>query len=126
MINNLSPSSLRFVQTKHYICYQYCLTGTKLMSSISWLKSFDLRYLEEIIIKFKTVGNNAAEVLTDSGWYYIGPPLPQEFYQTCLVAFDDGSVMIIGGSAFGDPTTTYIFTPGNGSWTLGILMNILC
>ena len=38
-----------------------------------------------------------------------------------MVAFNDGSIMVIGGSWFGDARTTYIFTPGNGSWTLGII-----
>ena len=40
-----------------------------------------------------------------------------------MVAFDDGSVIVIGGAMFGNTKTTYIFTPGNGSWTLGIFCN---
>ena len=58
------------------------------------------------------------EVLTDSGWYSIGGPLPGRIYLGCLVALDDGTVMIMGGED--KPWTTYVFTPGNGSWTEGI------
>ena len=65
------------------------------------------------------------EVLTDSGWYPIGPPIPTMFYVSCMVALDDASILVSGGETSQGrySAKTYIFTPGNGSWTDGITLN---
>ena len=44
-----------------------------------------------------------------------------------MVALDDASIMVIGGETSQGhySAKTYIFTPGNGSWSDGITQNVI-
>ena len=47
--------------------------------------------------KFFVLGPSAtAEVLTDSGWEIIGPPLPKAISFSCLIVIDETTIFVIG------------------------------
>jgi hypothetical protein len=47
--------------------------------------------------KFFALGpSTTAEVLTDSGWQIIGPPLPKAVSFSCLITIDESTIFLIG------------------------------
>lgn len=62
------------------------------------------------------------EVLTNSGWKRIGPPLPKSLYLPCLMVINVTSILIMAGSINGEETyskKTFIFNSETNLWTSG-------
>lgn len=81
--------------------------------------------------KFYVVGGKTSEVLTDSGWKVVGPPLPKTIYVPCLVKVDATTILVVAGTTDTFTPTevtysreTFIFSGQSNDWKSGPKLNV--
>ena len=72
--------------------------------------------------KFYVLGNNTSEVLTDSGWQLIGPPLPKTLSFSCLMVINETSILVVAETVLNGKQywqETFVFNSERETWSAG-------